>query len=161
MPLRLEALEDLYRRFAPLVHARVRRIVGADAEDLVQDLFIRLLHSAPDPDKTASWIYTTSTRLAIDRLRHRARRDSGWEHEVRATLEGADDVETLLTRGDLSRKVLAVLDPKTQEAVVAVYFDELTQEEAAAELGVSRKTINERLRRFEEEGRRMVKKWRT
>jgi RNA polymerase sigma factor (sigma-70 family) len=158
--LQPEALAELYRRFAPLVHARVRRIVGRDADDVVQELFVRLLGTAPDEKKIASWIFTTSTNLAIDRLRHRARRDPAWEAEVRAAARAGADTETLLADHEISRKVLASLDRKTQEVVVLVIWQELTQEEAAQTLGLSRKTVNERMQRFQDQGRALVKKWR-
>jgi RNA polymerase sigma-70 factor, ECF subfamily len=158
--LQPETLAELYRRFAPVVHARVRRIVGRDADDIVQELFLRLLKSRPTEGKIASWIFTTSTNLAIDRVRHRARRDAAWEAEVRAAARGGADVETLLGDHEIARKVLASLDRKTQEVVVLVIFHDLTQEEAAQGLGLSRKTVNERMQRFQNQARALVETWR-
>jgi RNA polymerase sigma factor (sigma-70 family) len=144
-----------------LVHARAHRIVGSEADDVVHDLFIRLMRSEPQKDKIASWIYSTSTHLAIDRLRHRLRRDQTWEGDVAASLEQPEDIDTLLAHKELCRRVLVEMDRRTQEAVVLVYFEELTQEEVAAQMGVSRKTVNEWLRRFQKEARRLVAQWRT
>ncbi len=144
-----------------MVHARIRRIVGRDADDVVQELFVRLLGSRPDEKNIAAWIFTTSTNLAIDRVRHRARRDAAWQDEVRAAARGCPDAESLLANHEIARKVLASLDHKTQEVVVLVIFQELTQEEAAQRLGLSRKTVNERMQRFQDRARALVQTWRT
>jgi RNA polymerase sigma-70 factor (ECF subfamily) len=157
------ALADLYRRYAPLVHARAKRIVGSEAEDVVQEVFLKLLKDAPRPEAMTAWIYTTSTRLAIDRLRYRARRDPSWQTAVGEAIaaQKGRSIDELLADRDLCRRLLARMDPKVQEAVVLVHFDELGQEEAATMLGVSRRTISERLHRFGEEAKKWVTKWRT
>jgi RNA polymerase sigma-70 factor (ECF subfamily) len=143
-----------------VVHARVRRIVGRDADDVVQELFVRLLGSPPTEENMAAWIFTTSTNLAIDRIRYRARRDAAWEAEVRDTARAGASAEALLGDHEITRKVLASLDRRTQEVVVAVIFHDLTQAEAAQRLGLSRKTVNERMQRFQDQARALVEKWR-
>jgi RNA polymerase sigma factor (sigma-70 family) len=154
------ALEELYRRFAPVVHARIRRIVGRDGDDLVHELFLRFLNARPEGKKVGPWIFSTSTSLAIDRLRQRARQDAAWEAEVRQEVQGDEDLSVLLARPEILRRVLAELDRETQEVVVLVRFEELTPEEASVALGLSREAIDERLRRFEERAGRLVKTWR-
>ncbi len=54
------------------------RILGSmtDAEDVVQDAWLRWETSSVDVERPAAWLTTVVTRLAIDRLRsaqHRAR----------------------------------------------------------------------------------------
>jgi predicted DNA-binding protein (UPF0251 family) len=66
----------------------------------------------------------------------------------------------MLANKDLCRRVLVEMDRRTQEAVALVYFEELTQEEAAAHLELSRKTVNECLQRFHEKARKLVAQWR-
>ncbi len=42
---------------------------------------------------------------------------------------------------------------------VLVYLDELTEEQAADTLGISRKTVGERLKRFREHARKRIGRW--
>ena len=118
------------------------------------------MESGADEKKIASWIFSTSTTLAIDHLRDRARRDDTWEAKLRAAARREDDIEAVLGRRDIARLVLARLDRETQEVVVLVLFEELTQEEAAVALGQPRETVEQRMRRFHEEARALVEQWR-
>jgi RNA polymerase sigma factor (sigma-70 family) len=158
--LQPEALEELYRRFAPLVHARTRRIVGRDADDVVRALFVRLVESKPDDKKIASWIFTNSTELAIASLVERARRDTTWEGKLRAAARRRGEHEGQSPGRELSRLVLARLDSETQKVVVMVLFEELTHDEAAVALGLPRETVDEHMRRFHDQARTLMEKWR-
>jgi RNA polymerase sigma factor (sigma-70 family) len=126
----------------------------------VQELFVRFLASAPPGKKVGPWMFSTSTSLAIDRLRQRARQDTTWRDEVQAAARAEADVDTLLASPEILRRVLAELDRETQEVVVLVRFEELTPEEASVALGLSREAVDERLRRFADEARRLVTMWR-
>lgn len=67
--------------FTLLVHRHAARVVGlatrlladrAEAEDLAQEAFLRLHRALPDfrgESSIATWLYRTTTRLAIDHLR--------------------------------------------------------------------------------------------
>ena len=53
----------------------------------------------------------------------------------------ADDSDALLS----VRRLLAQLEPEARRLAILYYVDELTQEELAQELGLSRRTIGKRL----------------
>lgn len=159
-PLDARTVEDLYRQHAPLVHARARRIVGADADDVVQEVFLRLLRHRPEVQEMMAWMYTTATHVALDRLRFLARRNAAWRTAVAEHQEQAPrSTEEVLASRDLCRRVLVHTDRRTQEVVVLVVFDEMTQEQAADTLGISRKTVNERLKRFRAQAEKQVRRW--
>jgi RNA polymerase sigma factor (sigma-70 family) len=134
--------------------------VGQDGDDLVQELFVQLLEARPEGKKVGPWIFSTSTSLAIDRLRHRVRHDADWREEVLAAVQGEDDLPALLARPEILRRVLAELDRETQEVVVLVRFEELTKEEASVALSLTREAVDERMHRFEDHARSLVKTWR-
>jgi RNA polymerase sigma-70 factor (ECF subfamily) len=73
--------EELYKEFRPLMLSIAYRLVGSvsEAEDIVQDAFLRL-HRAGDPaqvDSPKAYLSTITTRLAIDHLRSaRVRRET-------------------------------------------------------------------------------------
>jgi RNA polymerase sigma-70 factor (ECF subfamily) len=144
------------------VHARARRIVGADADDIVQELFARLLRSSPRQSAIASFIYSTSSNLCIDRLRHRARRERpDWLREVARTFDAATDLDRQLTDRQLCRHLIARAPTAMQETTVLYYFDEMTQAEIAERLGVSRKTVVERIARFHDYAREQMRTWKS
>ena len=121
---------------------------------------MRFLKSQPEGKKIGPWMLSTSTSLAIDRLQHRAREDQAWQDQVRAAVRDEEDLARLLADPEVLRRVLAELDRETQEVVVLVRFEELTQEEAAIALSLTRDAVDERMRRFQEEARSLVEKWR-
>jgi DNA-directed RNA polymerase specialized sigma24 family protein len=126
----------------------------------VQELFVRFLQARPEGRKLGPWIFSTSTSLAIERLKHRVRHDAAWQAEVKVAVRGDEDLPALLDRPEILRRVLAELDRETQEVVVLVLFEELTREEASVALGLTREAVQERMRRFEDHARTLVKTWR-
>ncbi len=70
------AFDVLYRRFAPRVHATAYRMTGnwEDAEEILQDVFLRLARKARQLKQVGSlgtWIYRTTINCSIDLLRKR------------------------------------------------------------------------------------------
>ncbi|MCX7044545.1 MAG: RNA polymerase sigma factor [Candidatus Sumerlaeota bacterium] len=71
-----EAFDALFRRYAPRVHATAYRLTGAweDAEDTLQDVFIRLAKEARSlrsAEALSTWIYRVTVNRAVDCLRRR------------------------------------------------------------------------------------------
>ena len=61
-----------FSRLRPRLHGIAYRMLGsrAEAEEVVQDAWLRWHEGAPDGlDSTEAWLVTVTTRLAIDRLR--------------------------------------------------------------------------------------------
>jgi RNA polymerase sigma-70 factor (ECF subfamily) len=151
-----ERLDTLYRQLAPLVHARARRIIGMEADDIVQETFVKLMRANPDDSQLTAWLYTTATNLCLDRLRHLARRDPAWQTAVADHASRPRDAESLLASHEACRRLLAGLPRRTQAVAVLVCFDEMTQDEAADLLGVSRRTVAEDMRRVRELAARLA-----
>lgn len=149
----LQDVEVAYRRYFPLIREKCRRMLGdaADADDVAQETFVRLWQAAfddADERRISAWIYRASTRLAIDRIRERARRDPRENalDQVHAPVAPAD--EALATRRQLS--LLARTMPKDElEVALLSRLDRLTQDEIAEVLGVSSRTVRRSLRRLE------------
>jgi RNA polymerase sigma-70 factor (ECF subfamily) len=81
------ALSAAYFEFAPRLITLADRLLGsmADAEDVVQDLFVALpeaLEQYQERGKFSSWLNRTLVRLALMRLRgQRRRRETGLDAE--------------------------------------------------------------------------------
>lgn len=93
------AFEALLRRHeSPLLrHARVFVAKGRDAEDIVQETFLKLAQSPPEvrsePGALAAWLHRVARNVATDQVRAEARR------RKREEVAAADEA----TRGGLER----------------------------------------------------------
>jgi RNA polymerase sigma-70 factor (ECF subfamily) len=114
-------------------------------------VFVRALRNSDGYRGEAAprtWLCRIADNLCIDQLRRRQRNPvrglGGMAVEPALELEPcarADDGETLLS----ARRLLRQLEPESQRLALLYYVDELTQDELAQELGVSRRTIGKRL----------------
>jgi RNA polymerase sigma-70 factor (ECF subfamily) len=150
----LSELELAYRRCFPVIREKCRRMLGdaGAADDVAQETFMRLWKSRfvdADPRTLAAWVYRTSTRLAIDQLRERARRagEGGVAEEMAAAAPNLDDA--LATRQMLER-LAAVLPRQELEIALLHRLDELTQQEIATVAEVSARTVRRCLQRLDQ-----------
>jgi RNA polymerase sigma-70 factor (ECF subfamily) len=123
-----EALTGLIARHMPRLRALAWRMLGdAEAEDVVQDVFLRLWErpEAWDPAKgtLAAWLTRLAANAAIDRLRRRHRRDEvGLPPALPA--EGPDPENEAL-RNDLAGRVRAAVQslPERQRLALTLSHD--------------------------------------
>jgi RNA polymerase sigma-70 factor (ECF subfamily) len=130
---------------------RCLRILGRheEAADACQDVFVRILRHRdrlPPPGEQLRWAYAIATRICLNRLR-----DGAWEtpaelkpEELPPDAGGLDGV----AERDLASGILASHDELTRALAWLVFVDGHTHQEAGALVGVSRKTVGKRLRRF-------------
>ncbi len=148
-------LEQAYRRYFPIIRAKCARMLGDgdEAQDVAQETFVRLWHAqlpGDDAQRVTAWIYRTSTHLAVDRLRRRRFvADAPLDRTQAACLE-----ETVQARQELQR---IARDAPANELEIAVLhrIDGMGQEEIAAVLDVSDRTVRRVLTRFDERLARM------
>jgi RNA polymerase sigma-70 factor (ECF subfamily) len=138
---------ELYTRHGPALLRKARRLLANpdDARDVVQSLFLDLFASGTR-DAELSYLYRAVTNRCLSLLRdaqNRARLLDRQQHALRGTIRSRCDDEAIGL--DLLAKVLSELEPRAAEVLVYRYFDDLSQEEIAELLGVSRKTIGKDL----------------
>ena len=131
-----------------LLDAHVRGLVlyarqwdAANAEDIVQEAFLRLLSETPLPDSPKAWLYRVVRNLAIDQVRrakkisHHADIGSWFEpvaaDEVAADLRAAEKIATEL---DLTN-ALEQLPPDIREIIISKVWGNLNFREIAALTG--------------------------
>ena len=147
-------LVDAVRSF---VSRRVRR--PQDAEDVTQDALLRLYRSAHqlrDEQALEAWMYRIADNAVVDHYR----RSAHWPEPVSPdhdTLLAAADAEPD-ARGDATLSaclvpLLAKLPDDYRSALELTDLGELTQEEAAAQLGLSTSGMKSRVQR----GRRLLR----
>ncbi len=146
----VEDFSTLYRRHAPTVYRRARQILGsgADANEVVQDLFVSLLEN-PEQFRASSslttFLYAATTNACLNRLRNgKNRQRLLFEHTASlATIDASLSAEQRLT---LQRALLDMPDDLAR-AVVYYWMDGLSHEEIARVLSCSRRHVGNLLQR--------------
>ncbi|WIG59584.1 MAG: hypothetical protein OJF49_002331 [Ktedonobacterales bacterium] len=157
-----EALGQLYDRFGQAVYSLCLRIVrdSATAEELTQEVFVRLWRSAASFDaqrgRLSTWLLRIAHNLALNEIRRRQSRpvtapDADWEAES-ATLADTSaesdpaQLAALRERAVAVRAALAKLPEAQRAAIELAFFGGLSQAEVAAALGDPLGTVKSRIR---------------
>jgi RNA polymerase sigma factor (sigma-70 family) len=153
-----EAYAELVRRHAPVaVRTAVLLGAGTDAEDVVQDAFVKAyagLGKFRDGAPFRPWllrIVANETRnLQRAAGRRAARERAAWERTAPLLTAGHDDPESVtLSRERRAQLVegLTLLSDTHRQVVVCRYLLDLDEAETAVVLGWPRGTVKSRLRR--------------
>jgi RNA polymerase sigma-70 factor (ECF subfamily) len=159
----IDAFADLFDRYGDLVFSVALRIVGepATAEDVVQDVFLRLWRRPEQFDlqrgRFVTWLMSVTRNRSIDERRSRGRRlrheslpsTTVEEEDVFPSGDERDDpaVAALLSEERRAvRRALALLPAEQKLALQLAYFGGLTQQEIAERLGQPLGTVKTRIR---------------
>ena len=141
-------MDALYRDHHRMVRRRIRRFVhGERADDLVQEVFERAVRHHVDFQGRSShvtWLYQIATRTCLHHLRDSKRRTElleTWGAPAWSRPSVAADPETRAFLGEVWR----LLDDDLLEIGTYHFIDGLTQAAIAEVLGVSRRTVGNRL----------------
>ncbi len=141
------ALGEFYDLYAPLVNGLALRIVRdtADAEDVVQEVFVQVWRQASRYDEARgtpeAWLCTVARSRALDRVRRRSSRREDSEEKAPVPTAVPPNEDRLAVRA-----VLQELSPAQRTALELAYYEGLTQTEIAARLGEPLGTVKTRIR---------------
>ena len=148
------------RHLVPLV-AFARRLLGcqAEAEDVAQDVFLRVWTKArdwtPGAAKLSTWLHQVALNLCRDRLRRR--RPSASLDDVIEPTDPSPTAPDRIQTDQVGRRVNQALDAlptRQREAIVLCHYQGLSNIEAAGLLGISVEALESLLAR----GRRTLRK---
>lgn len=144
-----DALDELIERYADRLRAFVRRVANSESEadDLVQDAWLRVLRGLPglrEPARLRAWLFGIAHRVIIDRLRSRYAEPA---HAPVDELVDDADLQAAHLHHDQVERGLAVLAPPEREAVVLFYLEQLSLAEIAEVATVPVGTVKSRLHR--------------
>jgi RNA polymerase sigma-70 factor (ECF subfamily) len=153
-----DALRELYETWSPILLGASVRILGDrhEAEEVVQDTFVRIWHRAIDYDPLQSppftWAFTVMRGYCIDRLRyrHRGKRDSSRVVPIHLHVSAEESEDPQVMIKDDWRRVhaaLQILPPDERECLELAVFLEYTHSEISARLDTPLGTVKNRLRR--------------
>jgi RNA polymerase sigma factor (sigma-70 family) len=139
--------ETAYRQMGPALVRKAQRMLRnrEDALDIVQSLFMELLPHW-NPEMNLPYLYRATTNRCINRLRDEKNRSRLLGQDGDATAHQRRtrcDEQALET--DLIVRLSDLLDDAHMEILTCRFIDDMTQDETAAHLGVSRKTVGKRL----------------
>lgn len=143
---------SLYRTYGPMVLRRCRTIVKDEEEalDAMQDVFVQIVRRADTLDDrgVSSLLYTTATRVCLNRLRSKRRRPQ--DPATDRLMQIADAAETL--DQNHARSLLGRLfrdEPESTATIAALHLhDGLTLEQTADAVGMSVSGVRKRLRKL-------------
>lgn len=153
-----DGIAVLYERYGRAVYSLACRVLkdGADAEDVVQDVFAQVWRQArlfdPLRGSVHGWLLMMTRTRAIDRLR--ANRGRPWARDVATdpSLTLADYNPTpeaaAVASEDVARvrHALAALEPAQRAALNLAFYSGLTHAEIAEALGQPLGTVKTRIR---------------
>lgn len=141
---------DLYARFAPMVLRRCRRLLGEEeaARDAMHDTFVRVLSHAETLEASApsSLLWTTATRVCLNRLRSQRRRPEVIDGELLLRIAVDDDLEGRTGAAAMLERLFGREPEGSREIAVMHLLDGMTHEEVAEAVGLSVSGVRKRLR---------------
>lgn len=153
------ALGRLYDLLAKPLYSLALRVTNdpAEAQDVVQDVFLQLWNKAADYEPSRgnyfSWAATLTRNRALDRVRMRARRQEIVQASApdilpadNADLDSSDSL-WLREKATAVRSALGALPAEQKGAIELAFFNGLTQQEIAQKLGEPLGTVKARIRR--------------
>jgi RNA polymerase sigma-70 factor, ECF subfamily len=146
-------IAELYQRHAPAIYAHCRRLLGSGpaGRDALQESFVRVLqhHRVLGPgDQALRYLYRTSTNVCINLLRQRSVRERA-APLIAVQIMASQSNQPIPGDREFVRLLLDQCD-ETAVAVALMHFvDGMTQVEVAATLGITRRTVYNRIRRIE------------
>lgn len=134
------AFGSFYSRTSRALWSYVYRVTGngADADDIVQEAFLRLLRAGPEAgeEEWRRYLYRVASNLVVDRWRHHKRQqddERAMTLPVLVDSNRADDEDVART--------FAELTPRERALLWLAYVEGETHEKMAASLGVGRRSI--------------------
>ncbi|MEY9857175.1 RNA polymerase sigma-70 factor (ECF subfamily) [Catenulispora sp. GAS73] len=148
--------DDIVRTHSQRVYRLAYRLTGNqhDAEDLTQEVFIRVFRSLSSyqPGTFEGWLHRITTNLFLDMVRRRARiRFDSLGEDADDRLPGREpSPERIFVDSHMDADIeaaLAALAPEFRAAVVLCDIEGLSYEEIAATLDVKLGTVRSRIHR--------------
>lgn len=151
---REQAFRTLVERYQHRLFAVCRRVLDSaeDAEEAVQETFVRLARSADTfrgEAQVSTWLYRIARNVCTDRIRHDARRPSTAveDPDLLGEAPRAEDHLTARETGLVLAQALGQLDHRSRQLLLLIAVDGLSYQEASELTGLAVGTIKSRVSR--------------
>jgi RNA polymerase sigma-70 factor (ECF subfamily) len=146
------ALAALYQKYAPAIYAHCRRFMHspAAARDATQEAFVRVLAhgvSLPREEEALRYLYRVATNVCLNLLREQNVHTRAVPTLAARTLH-TGSAESGLADREFVTAVLERCGEGGAQVAVMHYLDGMTQVEIAEVLGITRRTVFNRLHKL-------------
>jgi RNA polymerase sigma-70 factor (ECF subfamily) len=159
--------EQVYAEFQPKIYRYLVRLIGIkDAEDLTQDVFVKIgkaLALFNNQSQLSTWIYQIATNAAIDRMRSHSFKQESTEAYCLIEADQCNEMECSYTKPFLTEEkvirkemneciqgYIAILPESYRAAIILSEIEGLKNSEIASILRLSIGTVKIRLHRGKE-----------
>ncbi|MEP6790550.1 MAG: RNA polymerase sigma factor [Ramlibacter sp.] len=149
-----QAVREMVARKLPRLLSLAGRLLGrrGEAEEVAQEAFVRIWKQAagwqPGQARFDTWLHRVALNLCYDRLRRR--RDEEPYEDAHEPVDPAPEPDEKLQAAQRSQRVeaaLAALPARQREALVLQYYQELSNGEVSALMGISIEALESLLAR--------------
>lgn len=158
-------IREAYEVYRMQIHAYIANRIQHkyDAEDLTQDVFVRLLDYTQmiRPETVRYFLFTIARNLVIDHIRRYYKKQ---EFDTYASITYAqhttNETEEVCWANDLlslEKRKLETLAPQRQKIYTLIRFEENTIEEIAQKMNLSERTVENHLRLGRKEMRHYIR----
>ncbi len=149
----------LYADHGPGIYSQCRRLLRDDAlaEDATQEVFLRLIGAferAPAGEARMRWVRRVTANYCYNLLRDQ-RRHAVPAAEVAERPEDFDLGESVAARA-LAARLMQAAPAALRASAQLCWVDDCDRDQAAARLGVSKRTLHYRLREFKRRAQQWV-----
>jgi RNA polymerase sigma-70 factor, ECF subfamily len=150
-PICAPALGVLYSKYAPAIYAHCRRLLqsSAAAKDATQEAFVRVLSKGvvlPSQESEAlRYLFRVSINVCLNMLRQTASHSRATPALARSQAEHEGSAEPSLASREFIHAVLARCKDGDAQVAIMHYLDGTPQVEVAELLGITRRTVFNRL----------------
>jgi len=134
-----------YEQYYDTIYKRISYLTGDmhAAEDLTQEVFMKLYNSPPDHDNLAAWLNRVSTNISYNYMRdkkiHEGKNEVIYEKEM-GNVISIEEVAINNCEVDLTRKVLNMLSPRDRMCLL-LKFSGYKYNEIAEAIGVDKNSV--------------------
>ncbi|NRB50467.1 MAG: sigma-70 family RNA polymerase sigma factor [Saprospiraceae bacterium] len=150
------ALQILYQKYAGALLHHISKIIPDPeaAEEILQDVFVKIWKKIGQYDEKRSRLFTWMSQIARNTAIDTARLVSFQRNKETESIDTLVNVDAQLKAKAFNKipdvglqKVLSQIDPEHQELIEYLYFRQYTQKETAEALGIPLGTVKTRLRK--------------
>ena len=136
----VDGFNELVRRYQEKVYWIARRVMRShdDADDVVQDVFVRVYEALKDFRADAgfyTWLYRITVNVSLNSLRKKRIKDflryDEMESELESEDEGSDSQVLRKEYQSILERAIERLPPKQKIVFMMRYYDEMPYEEMA------------------------------
>ncbi|MEN9354514.1 MAG: hypothetical protein RL318_1839 [Fibrobacterota bacterium] len=147
-------VEELYRRYAPMVRRRCLQLVRdtALADDLTQGVFVSCLRFQErlSGDYPSSLLFRMATNASLNALRSIKRHPADRDEEVLLSIASQDEGHNAYVARTVLDRIFSREQESTRVIAVLYHLDGMTLEEVAKETGLSISGVRKRLMKLRE-----------